>query len=85
MFYLLMLGTVVVVLALALAHPVRQHIDNVRAANTETTQGLDCSNTSISDYQKGQCVLTDMSTPYFIFGMLGIAGAVVGAKLAFEG
>jgi len=80
-FFTLMLAVVVVVLALALAYPLRQQVDISRDASTNETVGLDCANESISDYNKGQCVLTDLATPYFFFGLLGIAGMVIGAKL----
>jgi len=82
-FYTFMLAIVIIILAMALAVPVKQHIDVVRGNNTATQQGLDCANSSITDYQKGQCVLTDLTIPYFFFGLLAISGIVVGAKLVF--
>lgn len=83
-FYTMMLAVVVVVLALALAFPIKQTVDVARGNTTTETVGLDCANSSISDFQKSQCVLTDLATPYFVWGLLGLAGAIVGAKILWE-
>ena len=83
MFYTIMLGLVVIIIALAIAPVVLSFVNDARAPTSDTAVGLDCGNSSISDYQKGQCVLTDLATPYFFFGLLAIAGIVIGAKLYF--
>lgn len=83
--YTLMLAVVVFVLAVALSSPVKQFTDNARAPSNETQVGLDCNNSTISDFQKAQCVITDISLPYFVIGMLAIAGMIVGAKVFFGG
>lgn len=80
-FYTLMLFAVIVVLAMALVPVVRNTVDGARNSTSDTAVGLDCTNESISDYQKGQCMLTDLATPYFFFGLLGIAALVIGAKI----
>lgn len=85
MFYMLMLGVVLIVMALALAPVIKQNNDNVMGANTDTNQGLDCSNSSISDFQKAQCYLVDASAPFFFFGLLSLAGIVIGAKYLITG
>lgn len=82
-FYGLMLSIVVIILAMALTVPLKQHVEVIMANDTGTTQGLQCSNASISSYQQAQCFLTDVTMPYFFFGLLAIAGAVVGAKVVF--
>ncbi len=84
-FYTLMLGTVLVVLALALTPVVRQFVDTARSPTTNETVGLDCGNSTISDFNKAQCLITDVATPYFFYGILSIAGIVVGAKLILGG
>ena len=81
LFYTFMLFAVIIVLALAVVPVVKSFVDDARAPSDDTRVGLDCSNSSISDYQKGQCYITDLATPYFFFGLLGIAALVVGAKV----
>lgn len=80
-FFALMLGIVVVLLAMALVPVVNQVVGETRNATTDTQVGLDCSNTSISDYVKSQCIITDVTTPYFFFGLVGIALLIIGAKV----
>jgi type IV secretory pathway protease TraF len=80
-FFTLMLAVVVIVLALALATPIKQSVDTSMNATINDDVGLDCSNTSIPPFQKGQCVLTDLTTPYFFYGLIGIAGIIIGARL----
>ena len=84
-FYTLMLGVIIIVLALALSSPVKQFVDSARGPSSDTAVGLDCGNTSISDFNKSQCLLTDLATPYFFWGLIGLAGVVIGAKIYFGG
>ena len=83
-FYTFMLGIVIIILALAFAYPVKQAVDTARNPSSGDFTGLDCANTSISNYDKAACLITDVTTPYFIIGLLAIGGAVIGAKLLFE-
>lgn len=80
-FYTLMLGVVVFVLALALIPVVKMTVDDSMNTTDNTHVGLDCSNSSIPDWQKSQCVLTDTATPYFFFGLIGIALLIIGARI----
>lgn len=82
-FFTFMIAVVIIVLAIAFAYPLKQHFDNVRGPNTDTNSGLDCSNSSIADYQKAQCIITDASLPFFVFGLLAIAGLIIAARVAF--
>lgn len=82
-FYTFMLGVVVIVLALALASPVKQFVDNARNVSSDTQVGLDCGNSSISMFDKGTCTFVDLGLPYFIFGLIGIAGIIIGARVVF--
>ena len=75
-----MLGIVVIVLALALAFPVKEAIDKTRSNSTEDSIGLNCSSPP-DNYYHAACLITDVTMPYFIIGLLAIGGAVIGAKL----
>lgn len=79
-FYALMLGIVVVIIALALVPVVSQFTSSAMNSTDDTHVGLDCSNSSISDYTKSQCILTDATTPYFFYGLIGIALLIMFAK-----
>jgi len=91
-FYSLMLGILILVLALALAAPVKETIDSVRNKSssilmtdqTTSQPGLDCSNSSISSFQKGSCIIVDLSLFHFIGGLIFLAGAIITAKLVFQ-
>jgi uncharacterized protein (UPF0333 family) len=84
-FYTLMLSVVVVVLALAMTPVVKQVVDNSTGEDTDTQQGMSCNNSTISDFRKAQCVLTDLTTPFFLYGMLAIALIIIGARVIFGG
>jgi len=84
-FYTLMLGILVIVIALALAGPVKDIVDSARNQTTDEGQlGLDCSNSSISTYDKGACIISDLSIFHFISSLIFIAGAVITAKLVMQ-
>jgi hypothetical protein len=83
LFYSLMLGITVLVLALALASPTKTFIEDARNQTVGDTIGLDCDNSSISNFDKATCVATDITLPYFIGGLIFIAGALVTAKIIF--
>ena len=105
-FYALMLGILIIVLALALAGPIKTTVDGARAATNQTnytyeqagvdggpsttvngtitTFGMDCSNSSISTFDKGACVVADLTIFHFVGGLIFIAGAVIMAKLIFQ-
>jgi len=81
--YSLMLGVVVLVLAMAFAFPVKQTTDIARNNTDGDTLGMDCGNSSISNFQKGACMVTDISIFYFIGGLIVIAGSNITAKIIF--
>lgn len=83
-FYTLMVAIVVVIFALATVPALRQNADIALAPSTSETVGLDCSNPSISDYDKANCTIVDLGMPYFFWGLLGIASLILGAKLIFQ-
>lgn len=78
MFYALMICVVVLVIAAGFAKPA------LTATNSARTQ-MDCSNSSIDSYKKGACLITDLTSPYFIGILICMAIVILGAKLAFSG
>jgi len=83
--YGMMLGLTIIILAFALA-PVGQ--DFIDAAMNQTAGdliGLDCDNATISNFDKGTCVITDFSLAYFFGGLIFFGGAVVVAKIVLGG
>ena len=84
-FYGMMLAIVVIVLALALAPVVGDFTDSARNKTTNLGgAGLDCSNSSISDYDRGACIITDLTLPYFIGCLVIVAGVIITAKIIFQ-
>ena len=79
-----MIGLTILILALALAPAVKESTDIARNVTTNSSIGLDCSNSSISDFDKGACIATDISLPYFIGFLLLSVGAVIGGRIIFQ-
>ena len=82
-FYTFMLGIVIIILALALAYPVKQVIDTTRCNSTEDFTGLNCTSPP-DNYYRAACLVSDATIPYFIIGLLALGGAVIGAKIFFQ-
>lgn len=82
-FFTFMLGITILVLALALAFPVKQAVDTARSNSSGDFSGMNCSSPPDGFYQ-GACIIEDMTLPYFIIGMIAIGGAVIGAKILFS-
>lgn len=86
MFYGLMLAIAIIVLALALAGPVKDTIDSARNETTdEGGVGLNCTGADISDYDRGACLVADITIFHFIGAIIFIAGAVITARIIFGG
>jgi len=83
--YGMMLGLVIIILALSLSSTGQEFINNAMNATVGDTIGLDCGNATISNFDKGTCVITDFSTAYFFGGLIFIGGVVVVAKLSMGG
>ena len=81
--YAIMLSMVLLVLALALAPAVVSFTNTAMNETSGDTIGLDCDNESISNWDKGSCVLVDWSQAYFIVGVIFIALAVLTARILF--
>lgn len=84
--YALMLCVILVVLGLALSPALSTVITDVRnTTRADGTTGLDCDNSSISDFDKGTCEITDLTLPYFIGIIIGIGILVLGATIIIGG
>ena len=82
-FFTLMIGIVVLILAMGLAFPVKQGVEdatNYTGASTSTIN-LDCANSSISNFNKATCVISDISLFYFIGGLIFMVGGILAAKV----
>jgi hypothetical protein len=76
--YGLILGLTVIVTALALAPSVQDFTDiSMNATN------MDCSNESISNFDKAACIAVDLNLFYFIGALILIGGIIVTAKIIF--
>jgi len=76
--YMMMLGTLVILLALALAYPVQQFTDTAM-------DDINCTNDSISDFNKAACVVVDLNLFYFIGALIFIGGIIITARVMFAG
>lgn len=79
--YALMLGITVIIIALALAPSLQDVGSEVMNNTVGDTLGLDCNNDTISNFQKGTCVITDFSMFYFFSGLVLIGGSIIIAKI----
>lgn len=82
--YGLMLSIVIIIMALALSPAVSEATTNARNVTVGDTLGMDCSNSTISDFNKATCVVTDLSLFYFIASLIFIAGGILTAKIVFS-
>lgn len=81
-----MLAVVIIILGLSFAIPVNQVTSDAMNKTNSIGEvgGMDCSNSSISDFQKAGCWVTDIGQGYFIGGIIAIAGLVIAAKIIYE-
>ena len=86
MIYGFMLALTVIILALAFAYPVYESAQNARNKSYSDTefQGLDCSNSSISYYDKAACITTDLTPFYFVGALIFIGGIILVSKIVFS-
>lgn len=78
LFYSFMLGVVIIILALALAGPVKSFVDTAR-----NSDNLDCDNAGISNFDRAACVVADLTLFHFIGGLIFIGGAALAARIIF--
>ena len=79
----LMLGLTIIILTLSLAPVVQEFTEAARNETAGDIAGLDCSNDSISNFNKAACVATDISLFYFIGALIFISGLVITSKVVF--
>lgn len=72
----LMLGIVGFMAAMIFINPLTDVINEARGGDQ-----LDCSNSSISDSQKGTCLIVDITLPAFIGVVVGLSGTYVMSKI----
>lgn len=83
-FYTLMLGTVIIILFLALAKPVKDFKDEARNETMESgADGLNCTNPNINKYDEAACYSLDIIYYLVIGGGILLGLAVIGAKIAW--
>ena len=81
----LMLAVVIIVMALALAPVLKLATDSARnGTDWIGGTGLNCTNTSLSDYDKGACTIVDLTAPYYIGALIALAGIIFVAKIILE-
>lgn len=73
-FYLFMVGVVFFVLGLALAPALN---DVIQGEGVRGSNGLDCSNTSISNQNKAVCYQVDAIPPLFVALIFGFGGIII--------
>ena len=87
------IAIVILVLALAFAGPIKEAVDGARSQNntyiasgnaTVPDTGLNCNNTTLSDFDDATCLFVDLFTPLYIALMIGLAFLIVGAKIVFS-
>lgn len=71
-----MLGVLLFVAVMIFINPISDVVTEVRGASQ-----LDCDNESISDGHKGACLINDLSLPMYIMAGMGVALAVIGARI----
>jgi len=78
---MMMIGFLVILLALYLAPAVLQITTEARGNVT----GMDCANSTISNYDKGACLVSDLNLFYFIGSLLFVGGLIITARVMFGG
>ena len=79
-----MLAIVIILLALSFApilNDITTQASNKTSSDLGEVGGMDCSNSSISDFQQAACWTMDIGQSYFIIGIIAIAGMVIAARL----
>lgn len=74
LFYTLMLSTLIIVLTLALINPLKYFTNTAKS-------DMNCTDSSISDYDKATCYGWDINFFFWILLCIGIAFVVLGGKV----
>lgn len=81
-FLTLMLGICIIILGLALAPVVKEFNEDARNTTTQDgAEGLDCSNSSISDFQNAGCITHDIAAATFVGFLIAMGLAVLIGKV----
>ena len=81
-FLTLMLGVSIIILGLALIPIIKDFNEDARNVTTsDGAEGLDCSNSSISDFQSAACLSNDITTYGFGGLLIAIGLAVIVGKI----
>jgi len=81
-FLTMMLGISIIILGLALVPVIKEFNEDARNVTTsDGATGLDCSNSSISDFQSATCVSNDITTYGFGGLLIAIGLAVIVGKI----
>jgi hypothetical protein len=81
--YGLMLSLVIIVVALALAKPVTD-FSTTAMNNSTDNSGLNCTDSTISNFDRGACVVVDLYPAYFVGALIFIGGAILISKIIFD-
>jgi hypothetical protein len=82
--YGMMVGLIIIILGMALAPAVSQFTNGARNTTTADSLGMNCSNSSISNFDKAACVSTDLTLFYFGAAIIFIGGAIIISRIIFE-
>lgn len=81
-FLTMMLGISIIILGLALVPVIKDFNEDARNTTTlDGAGGLDCNNTSISDFQSAACLSNDVTTYGFGGLLIAIGLAVIVGKV----
>lgn len=83
--YGMMIGLCIIILALALAPSAVSFSTTAMNSTSGDTVGLDCTNDSISNFDKATCVVTDLSPFYLIGALIFIGGSFFTIRIIFGG
>jgi hypothetical protein len=85
-----MIAVAIIILILALAGPIKFFVDTSSNVTIGDTVGLDCvtasgaDNTTLNKFQEANCLATDLLLPSFVWIVIGIAGAVILARIVLK-
>ena len=78
----LMIGIVVIIMAFSLAPLGKEVVEDTMNQTNGDTFGLDCNNSTISNFDKATCAVTNFSLFAFFGALIFIGGAYVMARVA---
>ena len=81
----IMIAVAIIVFALGIAPATKEAADYAMNETDITgNNGLNCTSSLLSDYDKGACVILDITTPTFIIALFAIGGIIITAKLILD-